>query len=288
MPSVTRYLPTLCCLIALATGVAQADEKPAKIKALLITGGCCHDYKNQTTIISQGLSQRANISFDVVHEDDNRDHQVSNYTDPNWAMGYDIIVHNECYGGMTDDALIANITNAHRNGVPGIFIHCALHSYRNATTGAEGWRENIGVTSKRHEKKHPLKIEVLEAKHPIMTEFPNDWPVQKGELYVIEKTWMNCQPLAQAFGVDTEQNHPVVWINKFGDTKMFGTSLGHFNETMNNDVWLGMVTRGALWATGHLNADGTPEKGYEGTGIQPIDISLKPTPDPISTVANNN
>ena len=50
---------------------------------------------------------------------------------------------------------------------------------------------------------------------------------------------------------------------------------------MNSDEWLNMVARGALHITGHLNDDGTPEKGYAGTGIKPIVIKApEPKADP--------
>lgn len=81
-----------------------------------------------------------------------------------------------------------------------------------------------------------------------MTGFPPRWRTPSGELYKTEKLWPNCTALAQAYGKDTQRDHVVVWVNSFGGTRVFGTSLGHHNETMNNDVWLGLVARGALWA----------------------------------------
>ena len=101
------------------------------------------------------------------------------------------------------------------------------------------------------------------------------------ELYKIEHVWDNCTPLAVAYGEDTKQDHFVAWVNKFGNARVFGTSLGHHNETMNSDVWLGLVSRGVLWVTGKLGEDGEPVEGYAGTGIKPIELpGLKPIPNP--------
>jgi hypothetical protein len=47
---------------------------------------------------------------------------------------------------------------------------------------------------------------------------------------------------------------------------------------MNTEEWLGVTSRGLLWACGKLQDDGQPMPGYEGTGIQPIDIDA-PTPE---------
>ena len=266
-----------CLGIAVASVAVGAEP----LKGLLITGGCCHDYENQKRIITDGLSQRANIVWDIAHEGgDSRDHKVSVYSDPDWAKRYDLIVHNECFGAVTDPEFVKSIAAAHFDGVPGIFIHCSLHSYRNSGS-ADAWRELIGVTSRSHEGKRGLNIEVLEAEHPIMTDFPSDWRTPNGELYKIEQVWNNCTPLAKAFGEDTQKDHPVIWTNKFGKAKVFGTSLGHHNETMNNDIWLGLVARGALWVTGKLDTDGTPLPGYAGTGIKPIVLgNPQPVPDP--------
>ena len=110
-----------------------------------------------------------------------------------------------------------------------------------------------------------------------------------GELYKIERVWPNCIPLAQAWGEDTEKDHTVIWLNTFGRARVFGTSLGHHNETMNNDVWLNLVAKGLLWSVDRLQPNGEPMAGYEGSGIKPIVIGEKqaavPVPDPRFTAS---
>jgi type 1 glutamine amidotransferase len=274
-------LAVLCLTIAfLPTLATTAADKP-KLKGLLITGGCCHDYDNQKQIISEGLSQRMSIAFDVVHEGGTgRDHKVSVYGQPGWAKQYDVIVHNECFGGVNDDEFVKSIAQAHFEGTPAVFIHCSLHSYRSAPTGADAWRELIGVTSRRHEKHRAVLVQNVGEHSPIMAGFPVEWATPNGELYIIEKVWPNATPLAQAYGTDTKQIHTVAWTNQFGRARVFGTSLGHHNETMNNDIWLGMFARGVLWTVGKLDDNGNPLPGYEGTGIQPIELpGLEPVPE---------
>ena len=46
------------------TGTADNHEKTKKIKALLITGGCCHDYPNQKLILPAGIDERSNIEIE--------------------------------------------------------------------------------------------------------------------------------------------------------------------------------------------------------------------------------
>lgn len=273
--------------LALLCSTADAQPKAAPLKGLLITGGCCHDYENQKRIITEGLSQRVNIVWDIVHEGGTgREHKVSVYEEPGWAKKYDVIFHNECFGGVVDDKFVQAIAAAHHEGVPAIFVHCSLHSYRDAPVAADAWRELIGVTSRRHEGKRPLSVKTVNDDHPVMKGFPAEWPTPNGELYKIEKVWPNCIPLAQAFGEDTKQDHTVIWLNTFGRARVFGTSLGHHNETMNNNVWLDVVARGLLWTVDRLQPDGKPMKGYEGSGVKPIVLAEKraaPVPDPVST-----
>ena len=91
-----------------------------------------------------------------------------------------------------------------------------------------------------------------------------------------------------AFGEDTKKDHTVIWLNTFGKARVFGTSLGHHNETMNNEVWLNLVARGLLWSVDKLEPNGKPASGYEGSGTKPIVIEPKqaaiPVPDPAFAV----
>ncbi|MCA9065754.1 MAG: ThuA domain-containing protein [Planctomycetaceae bacterium] len=273
---------------AVAVGDDAVRVKP--LRGLLVTGGCCHDYENQKRIITEGISQRVNIEWEIAHEGgDSRDHRVSTYTEPGWARKYDIIVHNECFGAITDDEFVRSIAEAHFEGVPAVIIHCSLHSYRMAPVGADSWREMIGVTSRSHEKHRAVLVKSVNDDHPIMRGFPSEWQTPNGELYKIERVWPNCIPLAQAYGTDTKQDHTVIWANTFGRARVFGTSLGHHNETMNNDVWLDLVSRGVLWATDHIRPDGKPMAGYEGSGVRPIVLSesvTSPSPDPAFAASN--
>ena len=53
-------------------------------------------------------------------------------------------------------------------------------------------------------------------------------------------------------------DHLCVWVNEYGKARVFTTTLGHHNVTMQDPIYLDMVTRGILWVTGKLEADGSP------------------------------
>ena len=44
---------------------------------------------------------------------------------------------------------------------------------------------------------------------------------------------------------------------------MFGTTIGHYTETVASPQYLDLVTRGLLWACNKLDDEGKPAKGYE-------------------------
>lgn len=165
----------VCLFSAVASGQDQRGARPdgipgpAPLKGLMIAGGCCHDYPNQIQILTEGISQRVNIEWEIVRGFSPRDRKLPIYQTEDWAQGYDVVVHNECYGGVVDVDFVERIVRGHRkHGIPVVAIHCSMHSYRNAKTDA--WRELLGVTSMRHEKQVNDGVEVINRApgHPIM------------------------------------------------------------------------------------------------------------------------
>lgn len=271
----------LLALIVAAPLAAHAEEKP-KLKGLIVVGGCCHDYERQKVILSEGLSQRASIEWDIVHGANGRDTKLDVYKKTDWIKPYDIVVHNECYGSINDNDWVESIAKAHtEHGVPAIVIHCSMHSYRAAST--DEWRKLLGVTSRRHEKGgRQLDVKNVAQDHPIMQGFPRMWRTPNGELYVVEKAWEGATPLATAYGEDTKKDQMCIWTNQAGNAKVFGITLGHHNETMMSPEWMDVTARGLLWCVEKLNDDGTPADGFAGTGVKPYsfekDIGKEPTP----------
>lgn len=256
----TRTLFALCLALVATAQIQAEDAKP--IRALMVCGGCCHDYENQKKIVADAISSRANVVFDVVHEGDKtRGHKVGLYAKPDFWKSYDVIVHNECWGEIEDVAFVETIANVHlKHGLPAVMLHCSTHSYRAAKTDA--WRETLGMASYYHEKNRDLTIRTVGKDHPIMTGVPATWLDPKDELYVPAKFWPSATPLAVAYGEETKKDIPVIWLNNAGKAKVFATTLGHNNSTMQNAVYQEIITRGLLWSVGKLGPDGNPVEGY--------------------------
>src|SRR5688572_992063 len=85
----------------LSPALAQTGKKP--IRALLVAGGCCHDYAGQHKLLSEGIQARANVRVDVWWTDDKSTHPpLTLYDQDDWAAGYDVVIHDECAAGNKD------------------------------------------------------------------------------------------------------------------------------------------------------------------------------------------
>src|SRR6059058_1683280 len=118
-------------LIMTSQIASNAADAAKPIRALLVTGGCCHDYTHQKKILTEGISARANVEWTIVHEGgDTTTHRVSIYEKPDWSKGFDVVVHDECFAYVTNQPFVEGILKPHREGLPAVNLHCAMHCYR--------------------------------------------------------------------------------------------------------------------------------------------------------------
>ena len=223
----------------------------AALRAALVTGGCCHNYKFQSQAITQAISKVAEVNWTVLHDPRTGTRgEIDLYKDPNWAKAFDVVIHNECFADTDDPGYIRRITDAHKAGTPALVIHCAMHTYRKAAI--DDWREFLGVTSTRHDHMAKYPVKAADPSHPIIKDFPEQWITPADELYIIDKVWPGTKALATSVSERDGKAHPVVWVNQFGKARVFGTTFGHSDETFRDPVFLNLLSRGFLWATGTL------------------------------------
>lgn len=248
-------------LYLLATCVLQQAARAAEpLNVLLVTGGCCHDYKYQTEQLKLAFKKHdVETKWTVVMEGGTGTKaQIDLYNDKDWANGFDVVIHNECFANTADVKYIQRITDAHHDGANAVVIHCAMHTYR--ASEKDQWRQLLGVTSRHHEHQSNYPVRVVANKHPIMQGFPKDWVTPMDELYVIENLWPNAKPLATSVSEKTSKSHPCFWVNKYGKARIFGTTYGHSNETFADPVFHQAIVRGSLWAAGKLDQHDKDQK----------------------------
>jgi hypothetical protein len=263
------------CLTLPAT--AQQPARPKPLRALLVLGGCCHDYAAQKDLLKAGLEARANVTVDIVYSPDTTTKPpLAYYGNPKYADGYDVVIHDECAADIKDLAVVEGVLAPHRAGVPAVNLHCAMHSYRTApdvnqpvVPGSSDslWFDYLGIQSSGHGPQKPIAIVFVDKAHPVVTGM-GDWTTIKEELYNNIVVRDGAHILAR--GSQEPNTRPnftesgVVWTNEYGDKKarVFSTTLGHNNETVNDPRYLDLVTRGMLWACGKLQDSGKPAEGY--------------------------
>jgi hypothetical protein len=252
---------------------AQGADKPASpeqgsreppIRALLVIGGCCHDYAKQKDLLTEGISKRANVSWSISYDPDKgTKHLNPVYENADWAKGYDVVVHDECTADVKDLPLIERILKPHKEGLPAVILHCGLHSYRSeGFPKVTPWFEMTGLQTTGHGPQLPIAISFVDKEHPI-TRPLSDWITVNEELYnnSAGKLLDTAKPLARGLqrvkGKDDKENEVdniVVWTNLYqAKTRVFATTLGHNNQTVGDDRYLDLVTRGLLWSLDKLD-----------------------------------
>ncbi len=260
---------------ALVVNTFAQQTKP--LRALLITGGCCHDYANQKEILKKGIEARANVVVDQIHSaDSSTKPPLLVFGNADYAKGYDVVIHDECAADISDPAVIQGVLAPHRAGVPGVNLHCAMHSYRvgnpgeRAEAGSEraAWFDYLGLQSSSHGPQQPIAIQFADKNHPI-TQGLADWTTINEELYNNIQVLPTATPLASGKqtvkrrdGTTREDETVVAWVNDFQGTRVFSTTIGHNNATVEDARYLDLVTRGLLWACGKLDEKGNIKPGY--------------------------
>ncbi|KLU01789.1 hypothetical protein RISK_006288 [Rhodopirellula islandica] len=300
MSRLSTLLPAvLVTSFVLCTGApasfAQEADPPVSappIRALLIAGGCCHDYANQQSAIAEGIQAHANVRVDVYWTDNSTTAPVLPlYRKLNWAEDYDVIIHDECAADIKDEALVNRIVNLHRT-IPAVHLHCAMHSFR---TGTDAWFSHLGLQSSGHGPQQPIDIHFVDTKHPI-TQTLADWTTIPEELYNNVKVF-GAHPLAigkQKLGGKPPRIEEaiVAWTNETQGAKSFSTTIGHNTETVQDPRYLELISRGLLWTCGKLNDEYlTPYQGENETTFidkqdvaSQVDLELTSVPDDASLV----
>jgi type 1 glutamine amidotransferase len=276
-----RTLLALTALVGLTSTLA-AEQKPLRV--LIVAGGCCHDYANQKEFLKKGIEARVNATVEVAYDPTKSTKPLFElFKNPDWGKNYDVVVHDECAADITDQAYVANIVNAHKNGLPAVNLHCAMHSYRwgnfrePVKTGADNasWYEMLGLQSTGHGPQQPIAISFTDKSHPI-TAGLSDWTTVNEELYNNVQI-LTAKTLATGLQKVPEKKdkkgkvtpaqevtNVVVWTNQFGpkQTRIFSTTIGHNNATVEDARYLDLVARGLLWSVGKLEADGKASAGF--------------------------
>ena len=251
-------------LAVLAVPLVARAEDPPPIKALLVIGGCCHDYAKQKDILTKGVSARANVQWVIAYDPDTTTKHLNPiYEKEDWFKGFDVILHDECCSDVKDEKIIERILKPHKDGLPAVIVHCGMHCYRSeGFPKTTPWFEFTGLASTIHGPQAPIEVSYGDPDSAI-TKGLKGWKTINEELYnnSAGKLLETAQALAKGKqtytpkgGKEQTDESVVAWTNTYnGKTKVFATTLGHNNETVGDANYLDLVARGLLWSVGKLD-----------------------------------
>ena len=249
------------------------DARPAKIKAVMYVGGCCHDYVKLPALIAEKVGELASVSIEVKLMK-SAPEMVAEFKNPKFGEGYDVIIYDICFGEKWTDGDYDAALKLANEGKPAVFVHCAMHTYRaprdvKAADFKERdqivdqkWHALVGMDSRVHDKYVGFSTVKVAKDHPIMKAFPDDWKTAGDEMYNTVKMMPTATPLLQATSPASGKVHTVAWINQYGKAKVFGTTLGHDMKTVGDPDYQKLLATGLLWVCDKLDADGKPLAGY--------------------------
>ena len=257
-----RFLLAFATLaVALAAGTAAPAAEP--IKALIITGDnvAAHDWKGTTQMLQDILGASGRIKVDVTST------PGKDLTDENLAK-YDVLILNykETKDGPADtqwsDTNKAAFLKAVKGGKGLVVHHYASAAFANPNWKdfeqaiAGGWR-----TQGYHGKPHEFRVKKTPVQHPISAGLPAEFAHVIDELYSASMRTKGSLVLATAYAdpskpMGTGADEAVIWVNKYGNGRVFNNGLGHDTTAMSDKNYQKWMTRGVEWAaTGEVSSD---------------------------------
>ena len=244
-------------------------------KTLYITdySNIYHDYEEQSQKLIPALQKRFNLSVDITGRSKNE--LTETLMDPDFAKGYDLIIYNACLAYTREYILARNLMDQTANGTPTVLLHCAMHNFTGTSSelGIIGkwklkqdknnwtksypnkvfpvWWEYTGIDTTKHDRAKKLETKIIST-HPIIKSFPDNWFSKRDELYLNIRMSNSITPLLS----DSEGKHIVAWLNSFGNGEIFATTLGHDNNTLEDDDYIDLVVRGIAYLLGELDESG--------------------------------
>lgn len=265
-----RFLKLLC-MGALWAVCAPAQQPPAKLQALIITGQNVHDWRAVTPELRRILEETGRFEVRVTEE--------FRGAGPETLAPYDVVVLNYYdrrrpelwWGERAQNALLDFV----RSGKGLVVYHFSLAAFDGWTEYERmcggNWRPNQG----HHSPPHDFVVEIKDPDHPVTRGLKKSLPQPKDELYanlkwqpegsfhVLATAWDDhalYQGKARQPTPGPGLHHPMLWTVNYGKGRVFVTALGHDAAAVKTPTFITTFTRGTEWAaTGAVTIPPLPE-----------------------------
>ncbi|KAF5367124.1 hypothetical protein D9758_003999 [Tetrapyrgos nigripes] len=252
MSKTLALIPIL--LVSLALPLLAQKTIPARILIYSATREFRHDSIPTAIQALQSKASSINVTFDDT-EDQNQ------FADDILA-GYDALLFLDNTGEVLDDEGKAAFQRYLNLGGNFIGIHSASDCLRNTTF----YERELGAYFDYHPPLQNATVNVIDASHPSTSILPAQWKVQD-EMYNFKSDPRSVGAVVILSADESSYNdpgprnfdqgtpHPTAWYQEHGagvenggtSGRSFYTSLGHLNETWQDDLFMAHVLGGITW-----------------------------------------